>query len=80
MPVVATLKKIHSWGHTHGYLRGRHIIITEDYEMKICDAFLLCSDLTDQHYASSCYYPPEYAVEREVTPDGDLWALGMIIL
>jgi hypothetical protein len=41
-----TLKKIHEWGHVHGCLRARHVIITEEYEMKLCDGFLLGTDET----------------------------------
>jgi hypothetical protein len=29
--LLTTLKKLHSWGQVHGCLRGRHIVISEDY-------------------------------------------------
>lgn len=40
-PIISTLKKVHEWGHIHGCLRSRHIVVTEEGEMKLCDAFLL---------------------------------------
>ena len=43
-PVISALKKIHEWGHIQGCLRAKHITVTEDGEMRLCDAFLLGTD------------------------------------
>lgn len=79
-PIISTLKKTHEWGHVQGCLRAKHIIITEDNEMKLCDGFLLGTDESETGVTNSCYYAPEYCIDKELTLETDYWALGMVML
>lgn len=45
-------------------------MITEEYEMRLCDGFLLSEGLR--------YEAPEWV--GEATQEGDLWALGLVML
>lgn len=65
---MSTLKKIHEWGHIQGCLRAHHIVVTEENEMKLCDAFLQGTDESEAGITSSAYYAPEYCIDRELTP------------
>lgn len=80
VPVIKTLRKMHEWEVIHGCLRGNNIIINEDYELKLCDAFRTGFDGSTAHVINYSYFAPEYPSTQTLTKENDLWALGLTIL
>jgi TonB family protein len=71
-PVLDALSYLHQRGLTHGHLRPTNIMVIEDQVMLSPD-FGWCSR------TRSLYDPPE-ADAGNVTPAGDIWSLGILLV
>ncbi len=71
-PVLDALSYLHQRGLTHGHLRPTNIMVIDD-QVKLSPDFGWCSR------TRSFYDPPE-ADAGNVTPAGDIWSLGILLV